>query len=292
MPLLTTLYIFVNKFWWNWWNYWIKNSIKIPKMTPKRTLRMGQVAPIILCTSIQASFLANLVNNQTLPKKWGREGIFTSIEEKLLVDWMLKMADLGYLVSIGELKAKVFELTQTRYMPYTNGIPRSSSLKWFYWPHPYLTLWSSQGLEMVWPCRMCPKNVSTFYKKLRLLYAKYTYALDLIQNCDESRVQVMCHGGGCMFPCWGVRNMHIMILNEWKWLLVLTCINAHGGYISNFYIFRGKQTLLECDVQSDKILAYMCRKNVTLTRIGYHFDLKVPLSSKWFVSFTKVSKLY
>jgi hypothetical protein len=45
------------------------------------------------------------------------------------VDWMLKMVDLGYPMSIGELKAKVFELIQTCYTPFINGIPKSSWLK-------------------------------------------------------------------------------------------------------------------------------------------------------------------
>jgi hypothetical protein len=111
---------------------------------------------------------------------------------------------------------------------------------------------------MAWARGMCPENVSTFYKKLRLLYVEHTYVLDLIWNCDESRAQVVRHGGGCVFLCRGVHNMHTIILNERKWLSVLSYINVDGGYIPNLYIFKGKQTLLEFGVQSDKILAYLC----------------------------------
>jgi hypothetical protein len=40
---------FLNKFWWKLWNYWVEYSIKTPKKTSKRTLRMGRMALIILC---------------------------------------------------------------------------------------------------------------------------------------------------------------------------------------------------------------------------------------------------
>jgi hypothetical protein len=41
------------------------------------------------------------------------------------------MADLGYSVRIGELKAKKFELMQTRTTPFTSGVLGSSWLKRF-----------------------------------------------------------------------------------------------------------------------------------------------------------------
>jgi hypothetical protein len=55
---------FFNKFWWNWWNYLVEYSIK----NPKRILRMGQVAPIILCapcsefySEVQSQFVLQLM---------------------------------------------------------------------------------------------------------------------------------------------------------------------------------------------------------------------------------------
>ena len=57
--------------------------------------------------------------------------ILTEQEEALFVDWMLKMAHLGYLVSMGKLKAKVFELMQTRATSFIDGIHSNSWIKWF-----------------------------------------------------------------------------------------------------------------------------------------------------------------
>ena len=50
-------------------------------------------------------------------------GVLTNAEEQLLLDWMLKMANLGYPINMGESKAKVFELTQTRPTPFFDVVP-------------------------------------------------------------------------------------------------------------------------------------------------------------------------
>lgn len=52
------------------------------------------------------------------------------------------------------------------------------------------------------------------------------------------------NGGGHVFAYDGSRNLHTIIPNEWEWLSILNCINASGGHIPNFYIFKGKQMRL------------------------------------------------
>jgi hypothetical protein len=180
---------------------------------------------------IPTSSLADHVHGRTLTRKRGRREVLTDAKEQLLVDWMLKMANLGYPVNMGKLKAKVFELTQTRPTPFTDGIPGSSWMKWFRRRHPYLTLRSSQGLELIHARGMCPENVSTFYKNLKLLYMEHNYPLDHIWNCDESGAQVGRTGGSRIFSRREAHNVHTLIPNERKWLSVLSCINASGGHI-------------------------------------------------------------
>jgi hypothetical protein len=108
------------------------------------------------------------------------------------------MANLGYFVNMGKSKAKVFELTQTRPTSFTDGITGSNWVKWFHRRHPYLTLRSSQGLEIAHACAMCPENVTSFYDNLKLLYTQHNYAPDHIWNCDEmgahvsALVEVVC----------------------------------------------------------------------------------------------------
>jgi hypothetical protein len=217
---------------------WSTESLKAAIRAVEEGCKIREVARHF---DIPASSLADHVHGRTLTRKRGRGGVLTDVEEHLLVDWMLKMANLGYPVNMGELKAKVFELTQTRPTPFTDGIPGSSWVKWFRRRHPYLTLRSSQGLELARARGMCPENVSTFYENLKLLYTQHNYAPDHIWNCDETGAQAGRSGGGRVFARKGVRNVHTVIPNEREWLSVLSCINASGGHIPNFYIFKGKQ---------------------------------------------------
>jgi len=39
----------------------------------------------------------------------------------------------------------------------------------------------------------------------------------------------------------GSHNVHTITLKEWEWFTILTCINAKGASIPNFYIFKGKR---------------------------------------------------
>ena len=189
-------------------------------------------------------------------KTWIERGTYRS-EEQLLVDWMLKMANLGYHVNMGELKAKVFELIQTRPMPFTNGIPRASWVKWFRQCHPYLVLRSSQGLEIARARAMCLESVSSFYDNLKFLYTQHNYAPDHIWNCDEMRAQVRCIGGDRVFACRGAQNVHTVMHNERGWLSVLSCINVSRRHIANFYIFKGKQTSYSQQIQ---VTLWLCRQ--------------------------------
>jgi hypothetical protein len=46
-----------------------------------------------------------------------------------------------------------------------------------------------------------------------------------------------------LVPCFakkGSKSLQSIIFDEWEWLNVFSCINVVGGYISHFYIFKGK----------------------------------------------------
>jgi hypothetical protein len=54
------------------------------------------------------------------------------------------------------------------------------------------------------------------------------------QGCKQSK-----SGGGRVFAHRGAKNVHSIIPNEREWLSVLSCINAAGEKVPNFYIFKG-----------------------------------------------------
>jgi hypothetical protein len=88
---------------------------------------------------------------------------------------------------------------------------------------------------------LCAENVSSFYENLSFLYAKYEFPPSRIWNCNESGVQAGHNGGAFVLAKTGSRNVHQVIPDEREWLTVLTCINAAGESIPNFYIFCGKR---------------------------------------------------
>ena len=60
---------------------------------------------------------------------------------------------------------------------------------------------------------------------------------------DESSCQASQNGLGKVFAKRGVRGVHQVIPTEREWLSVLSAINANGGTIPNYYIFKGVRKL-------------------------------------------------
>ena len=56
---------------------------------------------------IPVSSLSDHVNGRTLSRKPGPGGVLSMEEESLLVEYMFKMATLGYPLTLGQLKLKV-----------------------------------------------------------------------------------------------------------------------------------------------------------------------------------------
>jgi hypothetical protein len=201
----------------------------------------GKVRAVARYFDIPHSSLSDHVHGKTLTRKKGRAGVLTVQEEEELLQYCFKMVDLGYPLTLCQLKLKVSELTQDRWTPFNDGIPGSSWVKWFRRRHPNITLRSSQGLEIARARGLCPANVATLYGNLASLYAEHSYAPDHIWNSDETGAHAGRSGGGRVFARRGASNVHSIIPNERYWLSVLSCINANGEALPNFYIFKGKR---------------------------------------------------
>jgi hypothetical protein len=95
---------------------------------------------------IPPSSLLDHANGRTLTQKRRKGGVLTE-EEARLVDYMMKMANLGYPLSMADVKIKVAEIVQERPKPFTDGIPSVSWVFWFRRRYPELVLRTSQGLR-------------------------------------------------------------------------------------------------------------------------------------------------
>ena len=167
--------------------------------------------------------------------------MLTQSEEKALEEYILKMQEYAYPLSMDQLRLKVAEMVQERVTPFRDGIPGNGWIKWFRKRHPNLTLRNSEGLEFSRTRGLCPENERSFYNNLKQLYSKENYPPERIWNSDETGAQVGRNGGGRVWAQKGSRSVHKVLPNEREWITNLTCVNAAGDHIPGFYIFRGKR---------------------------------------------------
>jgi hypothetical protein len=176
-----------------------------------------------------------------LSRKRGAAPVLADAEEQQLVQYLISMQNLGFPLTISQLKLKVAMITQGRDTPFTNGIPGPGWLRSFRRRHPELSLRLAQGLDSKRARSLSAVNVNSFYENLSCLYDAHNYSPSHIWNCDETGVQAGRNGGAYVLAKTGTRSVHQVVPDEWEWLTVLTCINAAGESIPNFYIFRGKR---------------------------------------------------
>ena len=154
--------------------------------------------------------------------------------------------------------------------PFKNGIPGESWLKWFKNKHPQFIARVAQGLEMGRAKALCPINVATFYDNLENMYTINGYAADHIWNVDESGTQSGKEGGKVLARK-GQRHVQTIIPNGTKFLIVLSTINASGGIIPNFYIFRGWQRRRDYIVFNDLFATMAMQKKCWM--ISFYFTM-------------------
>ena len=82
-----------------------------------------------------------------LSRKRGATSMLTEPKEHQLVQYVIAMQNLGFPLTIYQLKLKVTIFTHGRDTPFTNGIPSLSWLRWFRRRHPELSLRLAQGFD-------------------------------------------------------------------------------------------------------------------------------------------------
>jgi hypothetical protein len=227
---------------------------------------------------IPRSTLRSHVHGITLGRKRGKSSVLTESKERKLVTYLHDMANRGFPLTWLQLKLKVASLVQDgRETPFKDGVPGSGWVRWFRKRHPEVSLRSAQTLELARAKSLCPENVATFYHNLEEAYTEHQYDPSHIWNADESGTQAGRSGGGRVLAKTGARNVHIITPNEREHISVLSCINASGDSIPNYYVFKGKQYqrayIAECEVGARMGM----QKNAWMT--GHLFE-------KWLDHFT------
>jgi hypothetical protein len=55
----------------------------------------------------------------------GHQRVLIKVKDGAIVSWVLNMQKVGLSFTLQQLKLKVIEITQTRPMPFRNGVSRS-----------------------------------------------------------------------------------------------------------------------------------------------------------------------
>ena len=190
-----------------------------------------------------------------------------SHEEKKIVNYVFKMQDLGHPLTPMQLWLKVAVATQGRSTPWSAfGVPGKRWLRRFRRRHLQVVYRHSQGLEITRARALNPTTAETLYANLEFLYSSYKYPLTHIWNCDESTVYAGRSSGAIVLAKRGNRSVHSLESNQREHLSVLSCINADGGSIPNFYILKGSYFLEDYIARCEPGAVMGMQQNVWMTR--------------------------
>jgi len=125
--------------------------------------------------------------------------------------------------------------------PFKDGILGAEWIRFFKKQHLELTLRRPQALDQNRTRNLCPETVTSFYNNLEILYSRHDYESQQVWNCDESGAQAGREGGGFVIAKRGCRSVHKVTPDHREWITVVSCINARGEALPNFYVFKGKR---------------------------------------------------
>ena len=135
-------------------------------------------------------------------------------EEDTLVKYMMEMIRLAHPLSVEDLKMKVAEICQQMIIPFRDGIPSKSWLKWFKKRHSTLVMRTPQGLDLNRARNLCPPIVQNYYENVEHLYKQGEYQPTYIWKIDESEANASRNGIGKVFAPKGIRSVHTTISND------------------------------------------------------------------------------
>jgi hypothetical protein len=89
---------------------------------------------------ISYSSFRNWYYGKTRSQKRGEKAVLSHEEEDQIVEFLIKMCDRKFGLSLSALKMKVYEITKNRWTPFKDGIPGGGWMRWFKQRHPELIL--------------------------------------------------------------------------------------------------------------------------------------------------------
>jgi len=97
--------------------------------------------------SIPIKSFKDYVYGRTLSRRREKNEVLIDKEENDVVNYLLEMQNHGFPLHLGQLRAKVYEITQARLTPFKDGVSGYGWLRCFLNRHLELSLRKPQAVE-------------------------------------------------------------------------------------------------------------------------------------------------
>lgn len=217
--------------------------------------------------------------------------VFTTAQEKELVEHILAMECRLFGLSLNELRQLAFELAERNNLLHTFNRRKSMAGKaWLYSflkRHPELRLRSPESTSIARAIGFNRPAVQQFFSLLSDVYCKHNLSPSQIYNVDETGIMTVPKKRSKCLALRGKRQVGCLTSAE-RGILVTaeTCMNAAGNFMPTMFVFpreRAKPELLD-DAPPGSTAAYhpsgWMQKNIFLMWFKMFIDFSKPTKDK------------
>jgi hypothetical protein len=134
-------------------------------------------------------FLGNHLNDRIRSRRIRFGRVLIDAENVAIVKWVFIMQEVGLPITLQQLKMKMLELTQTRLVPFNNGILGASWWYWFKHRHLEFNIRQAERFEVCTAQGLTNNVCQTSYTNLQMLYTKHNYITNHIWNFNDIIIQ-------------------------------------------------------------------------------------------------------
>uniref|UniRef100_A0A1B0DBM8 Uncharacterized protein n=1 Tax=Phlebotomus papatasi TaxID=29031 RepID=A0A1B0DBM8_PHLPP len=188
--------------------------------------------------------LRNSENNT----KYSSHQVFTTAQEDLLVEYLLKSSKLQYRLTIDGLRELAYSFASrlNRKMPPNWVKEQKAGKEWgisFIKRHGCLSLRKPENTSIARNLNFTKEHIEWFYQNLEIVMNKYNFhdKPEMIWNIDESGISTVLQAPKVLAAA-GVKQVGQMVSNErGEQVTIVGIVNAAGGKTPPIYIFPRKR---------------------------------------------------
>lgn len=168
--------------------------------------------------------------------------VFTSVQENILVDYILTMESRLFGLTISDLKYLAFQFAEhNKIVNNFNKRDKKAGKDWvkgFLRRHPELSLRLPEKTSAARASAFNKVNVNKFFDLLEGLYESHHYTPDRVYNCDETGISTVPNRPSKILSRKGKKQVGVLSSAERGSLVTAEiCFSATGNYIPPSLIF-------------------------------------------------------